>query len=302
MSHQLNVIVTPELTLDAGRWEAVEYSRGDLIRIVHPPARTMHAQVVDYLTGYDTQDSRTTATCSLPQQAIALTNICLRWGSYFAVLTDSYKPLYPQAKGEAYRRLSHLSDGELARINIEASAALAYWLDLRQTDLNRYMVLVSRALALLPTTSQSIGSWPENMAFQRLGRWIVDNPDEVKRLRLKWPEQAAEAARHPGRVLANALIHYSWRNGSGVEGIHAGQPGGYPLSCRRVRAWDERRLFLETAKRMAEGLVTLESLVTAPGHWGEKVAPFNLCPFIAPRGWTVTAETHPFRLFGDEPG
>lgn len=53
--------------------------------------------------------------------------VILRWGSYLAVLLDHDKPIWPEVHSP---RTSRISDEEMARINIEASAALAEWIDL----------------------------------------------------------------------------------------------------------------------------------------------------------------------------
>jgi hypothetical protein len=43
--------------------------------------------------------------------------------------------------------VSQIDDAEMARMNIEISAALAWWLTLRGADERRYWDLVHRALA-----------------------------------------------------------------------------------------------------------------------------------------------------------
>jgi hypothetical protein len=43
--------------------------------------------------------------------------LVLRWGSYLAVLLDRDKPAWSGPRG----KMSRISDGEMARINIEAS-------------------------------------------------------------------------------------------------------------------------------------------------------------------------------------
>ena len=48
--------------------------------------------------------------------AVAATAVCLRWGSYLAVLADRDRPLWPRAR-EA--NVSRIADDEMARINLE---------------------------------------------------------------------------------------------------------------------------------------------------------------------------------------
>jgi hypothetical protein len=73
------------------------------------------------------------------QEALAAMAVCLRWGSYLAVLADRHKPLDPQVTDEA---ILHISGGEMGRIDVEASAALAEWIDLHRQDAPRYNALV----------------------------------------------------------------------------------------------------------------------------------------------------------------
>ncbi|MBI3637328.1 MAG: hypothetical protein HY216_14130 [Candidatus Rokubacteria bacterium] len=75
--------------------------------------------------------------------------VTLRWGSYLAVLLDHDKRIWPEVHSP---RTSRISDAEMARINIEASAALAEWIDLYRTDPGGrlYEQLVNRAVAYLP--------------------------------------------------------------------------------------------------------------------------------------------------------
>ena len=61
--------------------------------------------------------------------AIAAVAVCLRWGSYFAALANHDLPQWAAAFDPA---VSGIGDGEMARINIEASAALSDWIDLLQ--------------------------------------------------------------------------------------------------------------------------------------------------------------------------
>jgi len=82
-------------------------------------------------------------------EGVAGAAVVLRWGSYLAVLLDRDKPLWPAAHAKG---TSRISDEEMARINIEASAALAEWIDLHRADRGgrRYAQLVDRAVSYLP--------------------------------------------------------------------------------------------------------------------------------------------------------
>jgi hypothetical protein len=55
------------------------------------------------------------------REGVAAAALILRWGSYLAVLLDHYKPVWPEVGSAS---TSRISDEEMARINLEASAAL----------------------------------------------------------------------------------------------------------------------------------------------------------------------------------
>src|SRR5947209_4221375 len=79
--------------------------------------------------------------------AIATVAVCLRWGSYFAVLANHDLPQWTAAFD---KEVSCIGDGEMARVNIEASAALASWIELMQADQQYFRKLVKAAVQLLP--------------------------------------------------------------------------------------------------------------------------------------------------------
>ena len=123
--HQISVAVSDAFILDAGWWEEtrVESVSGLLpCRLIHPPELPLSDQVLRYL------EMLSSNAKVLPQSQLnfgevawATIAICLRWGTYFAVLADQTKPLWPQTQQQ---EVSMVSDEEMARINIEASAAL----------------------------------------------------------------------------------------------------------------------------------------------------------------------------------
>src|SRR5260370_9320237 len=79
--------------------------------------------------------------------AIATVAVCLRWGSYFAVLTKHDLPQWTDALNP---EVSCIGDGEMARINIEASAALARRSDLLRADQQHCRNLVNTPHRPLP--------------------------------------------------------------------------------------------------------------------------------------------------------
>lgn len=90
------------------------------------------------------------------------------------MLLDHDKRIWPEVHSP---RTSRISDEEMARINIEASAALAEWIDLYRTDPGGrlYEQLVNRAVAYLPMPKKT--SKLEVTAFGALAQ-----PETAKRV------------------------------------------------------------------------------------------------------------------------
>ena len=140
--YTLEIRVNDDLVLDAGWWE-----EGPDGRRVHPPAKTMCEQVIDYLS--DKPEPSASPWPRVGEEAVAATAVCLRWGSYLALLVDRDKPLWTKV-GDA--GLSRICDTEMARINIDVSAALECWIDLMRHSPERYRRLVELAMRHLPMT------------------------------------------------------------------------------------------------------------------------------------------------------
>jgi hypothetical protein len=101
--------------------------------------------------------------------------------------------------------MSRISDEEMARINIESSAALGEWIELRRTEAGAglYGRLVDRAGGYLPmpqrTATIRVGPFPA-LAIAEIGDQLVRavDPHHLARVR-------ADAKRHSTRLFANAL-------------------------------------------------------------------------------------------------
>jgi hypothetical protein len=116
----LAVRVNDELVLDAGTCEEVPGAdRPELL--LRPPVTTLFRQLLAYLREKPDATERTPSSTSDPE-GIAAAAVTLRWGSYLAVFLDREKPVWPEVNSPT---TSRISDEEMARINIEASAALA---------------------------------------------------------------------------------------------------------------------------------------------------------------------------------
>jgi hypothetical protein len=285
----LRVRVNDELVLDAGTTE--ELSGSELV--VHPPKETLFRQVLGYLRVKSDPPSPPKGS-TVENEGAAATAVALRWGSYLAVLADSAKPVWAEARSPA---ASRICNSEMARINIEASAALAEWIDISREDRSRYENLVARALTCLPFPKMQprpVGSDFVMLAMPEVAAKIAEATDAARLARVR-----ADAEIHPSRLFANALVNTAWRNGP-VENIHAGDFRGYPLDYRRVTVAEEHALMAFAADRLTTGMGLCHDLaVERPARsWPEQVLPYGLAGamLITPTGWTLTEATREVRL------
>jgi hypothetical protein len=291
---RLSVRLNNELVLDAG--SCVETAdRRSSEKVIQPPAITLYRQVLDYLKMKPDPPVRLQGS-RIGHEGVAAAALTLRWGSYLAVLLDRDKPVWPEAKSVG---TSRISDGEMARINIEASAALAEWIDLYRADPNgrAYIQLVDRAVYYLPMPKKT--AKPKVTAFAALAaddvaERLIQNTDAARLASVR-----ANADRYPTRIFANALVNSSWRNGP-VENIHAGRYRGYSLEHRRITVVEERELIDFASQRFALGMAVCSQIVTEPHQrpWREQVLPYGLAEIlmVTPTGWTLTESSREVRL------
>ncbi|HEY3447845.1 MAG TPA: hypothetical protein VGK67_15925 [Myxococcales bacterium] len=291
---RIMVRVNDELVLDAGACEEVVGAHGPEW-IIHAPPTTLFQQVLAYLREKPDPPKPPSGTFT-SREGIAAAALVLRWGSYLSVLLDHGKAVWPEAESSV---ASRISDAEMARINIEASAALARWIDLFRDDPRGrgYEELVNRALAYLPMPlkrSKAKVSAVCALADPEMAELLVHaaNPSSLERAR-------AAAERSPSRILANALVNTAWRNGP-VENIHAGAFRGYPLDQRRVTLAEERELMAFASERLALGMSVCLSLATEESRrtWSDQVLPYGLAEamLITPSGWSTTEASRDVRL------
>jgi len=280
--------------VDAGWWELAEVDDGQVDRIVNPPDRPMFDQLVEYLSSLP--QAYEDAFVPPVKEAMAATAVCLRWGTYFAVLSDPAKPLWSDGRRTG---ISRISDSEMARINIEASAAMEEWIEILRSDPAEYYGLVSAACTL-PMPMRSVVADRRNrlvaFAQQQIARMILRNLPGVA------SDVQDEVRDHATRVLANAVTNSCWRNGP-IEDIHAGKSVAVPLARRRVTREEDRMLMRSMASMVVDGLDAVHSLILEEStrSWAERVLPFRLFPLIAPSGWSLTERTRMVRLAGTEP-
>jgi hypothetical protein len=285
----LRLRVNDDLELDAGTAETPSATE----LVIHPPKVTLFHQVLTYLRA-KSDPAGPAAPPTAEQEGLAAAAVAFRWGSYLAVLADSAKPVWAEARSP---ETSRIHDTEMARINIEASAALAEWVDVSREDRGVYEKLVGRALAYLPLPKMRPRPQSSNFAILALpgvATKMIEGTDAQRLGRVR-----ADAERHPSRLFANALVNTAWRNGP-VENIHAGSARGYPLDRRRVTAVEERSLLDFAADSLTTGLEVCQALARErPARsWPEQVLPYGLAGMmmITPTGWTLTESTRVVRL------
>lgn len=165
---RLQVRVNDELVLDAGTCEGISGPHGPE-KLIRPPETTLFRQVLAYLKAKPDPPKRP-AGSMVGREGVAAAALTVRWGSYLAVLVDHDKPVWPAVSSMG---TSRISDEEMARINIEASAALADWIDLYRADSGGrlYTQLVDRAVVYLPMPKRRSKLKTGTFATLRTPRW-----------------------------------------------------------------------------------------------------------------------------------
>ncbi len=295
MNNRLRVRVNGDLTLDAGHWQEAQTENGP-VRLVHPPEKPMFDQLLAYLESLPDPGYH---PLRLAEEATVAVAVCLRWGSYLAALLDAGKPVWSQA---ANGRCGRISDGEMARINIEASYALSRWIELMREDYwGKYLDLMHKARLHLPMPQKRVST---NRLLAQSFAFLAGPIAAVVGPSADLGPKSEQVRKHPTRTLANSLVHTCWRNNSPAEDIHSGRAIPLPLTWRRLAPKDERALIRGVGANLAAGLKAVQWLVGDEGdgrEWYEKVLPFGLTPFFSPAGWSLSETSRPVRLLGAEP-
>jgi hypothetical protein len=306
--HSLTINVNEQCAIDAGYWQERVEGGQTPYRLVSPPQTSMHRQVLSYLEE-TTRDEKVPSKSQLHfgEVAIATVALCIRWGSYFAVLTNRDLPQWAAAFDS---EVSCIADGEMARINIEASAALSDWIDLMRADQQRFRKLVKAAVQLLPfPIAQLDGSTYSNRfrAFSAInsahGRLYLMEAF-VRDFGSQWLErEKARVLVHPTRALANGILNEHWRNGSGIEDVHAGgvAPPRPLTQCRLTKA-QETLLMQETAELFVPTMRALYHVISKPSEesWPEQALPYAIA-FKPPADWSPDEQTRAIALPDAEP-
>jgi len=236
------------------------------------------------------------------QEGIAAAALCLRWGTYLAVLADQTKPVWSHARSQELRDdISRIRNSEMARINIEASAAMAAWVDIFRSDLlGRYSELVFKTLNWLPMPQRKVAAYKGNefygLALPEVRQQLtaILQPDRKA-------DTMAELEAHASRVFGNALVNHGWRNGP-VEDAHAGRCSpDLPLDQCRIPAAELRELMRYSAARFQAGMAACLSMYceTPKVAWPQQVLPFSQAQIllVTPSGWTLTEASREVRDF-----
>lgn len=296
--------VNDDLTLDAGWVEEVSDPQG-FTRIITPPQKSMFFQLRDYLRQRSTTRSKL-ISIGLPEEALAATALCVMWGSYFAVLADFQKPFNRLTQKLLPKFVGRISNDEMARINIETSAALAHLIDLRLSDEKEYQQLIRNALACLPIPIRRVANpiTHHTIYFYNIAYSLVDSPELEDLLSRTPPDKLAAAQANPTRVFTNTLINYGWRNAKFIEDIHSGRTSrAYPLRYRRITKDEYHALFRDTASRFWEGFMAMEAkLLPSQQGWAHNALAylFYADAAISPTNWSLIEETRVVRLPGRE--
>ncbi len=275
---KLLIPLTPDFSLHAG-----DLAGQDGWLSITPPTSSLFSQLCRWLA----QQPPVYVGVNHWVLSIGATALCLRWGSYLAVLLDESKPVAPRAGQPG---VSLISDEEMRRINIEASSNLAHLLALWQEDEAALFRLLQNAYARLPMPQRRLPRQRATLDVQMMALLAHSDSPALPALR-------ETAVAHPYRALANLLVHMAYRNGP-VETLHAGREYAGSLNHRRCTRRQAGTLLRYTAEQLGGVLGTLpvwhpmlHDLIPWPEAAGRMVA---LADY--PRGWSFTATSAPVRL------
>jgi hypothetical protein len=115
--------------------------------------------------------------------------------------------------------------------------------------------------------------------------------------------EKAHIIANPTRALANGILNEHWRNGSGIEDVHAGTIA-HPqplLQCRLTRA-QEALLMQETAELFVPTMRALYNVFSKPSEemWPEQALPYAIA-FKPPADWSLDEQSREIAIPGAEP-
>ncbi len=258
---------------DFGRWILDREKRTATL----VPDRAPFWALLDRLeaNAVDTDDDEPLTTW---EEAVALVAVCFRYGNYLRLLTWGN----PFAGFLHDPGLSRISNPEMHRINVEASAAVAEWLRRRDETPRDYYRLVRTARFWLRSP------WLRGV------RPVRETPNLIHRMRTRYEEMVTTlqfdpadcAAEVSHRQEANAFVNTVLRNGP-IEDLHAGASSeGLLPGYRRLWPKEIHRVMRHAVKETA-------SLLILRRHFPEAYSLLVQAPFFSPVGWTTTEDTCP---------
>lgn len=243
------------------------------LRIIHPPEQSIFEQLCAWLH----QCPAPTVGFNHWVFAIGATALCLRWGTYLAVLMDETRPIDPRAK---LQTTSMISQDEMKRINIEASSNLANLLRLWHDNEAAYFDLLRRAYEWLPMPQQrvkrNLGPLESLLGFL-IGVQEMSSVNELT------------AVPNPYRTLANTIINLVYRNGP-IEDVHAGRGNTFSLDHRRFSDRQARLVIRHTAESLNPFVTSFplwNNRLLHSSPWPEAIAPLSNYLWY-PHDWSLT--------------
>lgn len=264
--------------------------RGEAAARLVPPSRSLFDQVIAHL---DAKAPHRAQRPSAAQESRAAVGVCLRWGTYLALLMDEARPSAPSVTRPG---MSRVTDREMKRMNIEASANLAEWLTFAHEQRDRYARLVQSAQSL-PMPPLPRRRPPDTLRLAAGPRLLEVTPQ----LAHFAPGEAEDARRRPVRSLANSFVHTHWRN-AGIEDFHAGDADRVRLRERRFLPDEATGLIQDTMVRFIDAVGAFRQIEPDWGtpRFAEYALGFRLLPFLGASGWTTTDTTCVIDLYDDE--
>lgn len=262
----------------------------DLVRIT-APVETAYQQVIRHLealpgVGIGRYGAR--------EEALAAVAICIRWGSYLALLGDSERPL---PAGARVTQSGQIANAEMMRLNIEMSAALANWLQRMDDSHERYWTLVHKANHYLPMESRSYTREPSTTSTVA---GVAKAPQLMEMVHQSTPARHTQVAlAHPHRVVANTVINTAWRNGP-IEAVHSGTSGcEFSPDERRIALRDMQAVLRSANGILGDILWAVSSRRFNNIPWTDFALPFadpvswggTTFRGVAPFEWTVDLDT-----------
>lgn len=293
----LTVNILDDLVLSAGT--LVESA--DAVEVL-PPERPMFDQLLDWLGDRPCKQYYGAHGYVV---GIGATALCLRYGTWLAALMDDSKPVDPRAKDG---RSSMISDGEMMRINIEASANLARLLEMIHADDDKARDICWRAYEHLPMPQRKVR---QNRIVVALILSSMMVYHRMARGEPEWRQLEISALQYPFRAVANTILHIAYRNRHAIENVHAGRWSGYDLEKRRFTRNQSSEILRSVAESLGPAATDFawrnydDPLLDVPTPWPQRVIglPYTLPSLTAylpgagyPGNWSLDAQSASFKL------